>query len=258
MFVLVIVPLWLTAQANPVPYPVIGMPYEYIYANITVTDGNTSAKVNGTYPFVNIGYQNISMSYPLPDDATDVAVRVDGNAVFWSYTNQTYETVFGALPVMNWTITPAPDTFTVEVDYEHSVPMGGQGFAYFYAMGTWKDVYAKQMTAYVTADITIESIGENETLEVYAYEVLLNSTIQEWVWNPLECAMSRINNTFRVNATVQSDMFAPIKGDFVLTFKTEQTIPQFPSVFILPLFMIATLLVVIVFRKRAHYLSDLR
>jgi hypothetical protein len=195
------------------------MPYEYIYANITVTDGSAYAEVNGTYPFLNAGYQNVSMSYPLPDDATDVSVWVDENTTSWSYTDQPYATVFGDLPVINWTIDPAPNTFTVEVDYEHSVPMRGQNFTYFYAMGTWKGVYVKQMTAYVTADITMDSIGENETLEVYAYQTVFNSTTQEWVWKQSDCVVSRIDNTFHVTAVVQSDMFRPIEGDFLLTFK---------------------------------------
>jgi len=254
ILVLVVVPLLLPTQANPVPYPLIEMPYEYIYANITVADGSASAKVNGTYPFENIGYQNISMSYPLLNDATHVSVWVDGNPTFWWYTNQIYATVFGDLPVMNWTIDPAPNTFTVEVDYEHSVPMHGKNFAYFYAMGTWKEVYAKQMTAYVTADINIESIGENETLEVCAYQILFNSTTQEWIWKPTDFAMSRFGNTFHVNAIVQSNMFNPIESDFLLTFKTTETIPEFPSLLILPLFMVTTLLVVIVViaYKRKH------
>lgn len=250
ILVLVILPQVVTTHANPVPYPVIRMPYEYIYANITVADGSAYARVNGTYPFENTGYQNVSMSYPLPDDATNVSVWVDENMTFWWYTNQTYATAFGDLPIMNWTINPAPNTFNVEVDYAHSVPMLGQNFTYFYAMGTWKKVYAKQMTAYVTADITMESIGENETLEVNAYQILFNSTTQKWIWKPLDCVMSRVNNTFRVNATVQSDMFTPINGDFLITFKTEETIPELPSLSILPLLMMAALLVVIVYRRK--------
>jgi hypothetical protein len=226
------------------------MPYEYIYANITVTDGSAYAKVNGTYPFENIGYQNISMSYPLSDDATNVSVWVDGNMTFWWYTDQTYSTVFGDLPVINWTVDPAPNNFTVEVDYEHSVPMRGQNFTYFYAMGTWKEVYVKQMTAYVIADITMESVGENETLEVYACQILFDSTTQEWIWKPIDCVMSRINNTFHVSAIVQSDMFAPIEGDFLLTFKTSETIPEFPSLLILPPLMITTLLTATVYKRK--------
>jgi len=255
VLVLVFVSLLLTTQANPVPYPLIRMPYEYIYANITVTDGNAYAKVNGTYPFENIGYQNISMSYPLPDDATNVSVWVDENMAFWWYTNQTYATAFGDLPVIKWTIDPAPNNFTVEVDYEHSVPLRGQNFTYFYAMGTWKEVYAKQMTAYVTADIAMESILENETLEVHACQTLFNSTTQEWIWKPLDCVVSRINNTFQVNSTVRSDMFAPIKGDFLLTFKTEEAIPEFPSFLILQVFMLATLAVVAVWKRKQLRLS---
>jgi hypothetical protein len=226
------------------------MPYEYIYANITVTDGSAYARVNGTYPFENIGYKNISMSYPLPSDASNVSVWVDGNTTFWWYTNQTYATVFGDQPVMNWTIDPAPDNFTVEVDYEHSVPLVGQNFTYFYAMGTWKDVYAKQMTAYVTVDITLDSIGEGETLKVYAYQTLFNSTTQEWMWKPQDCSVSRIDNTFHVNATVHSDLFAPIKGDFLLTFKTEPAVPEVQSMLILPIFMLATLVLILVSRRK--------
>jgi len=69
------------ARANPVPYPVIKMPYEYIHANIAVTNGHGYARVNGTYPFENLGYQNISMSFPLPQDASDVSARVDGDNI---------------------------------------------------------------------------------------------------------------------------------------------------------------------------------
>jgi hypothetical protein len=232
------------------------MPYEYIYANITVNNGYAYARVNGTYPFENLGYQNISMSYPLPQDATDVSVQIDGNTVPWWYTNQTYSTVFGDLPVINWTIDPAPNEFTVEIDYQHSVPIIDHNFTYFYAMGTWKDIYAKQMTAYVTADINMESIDETETLETCSYEVQLNSTTQEWILRPLECTLTRINNTFHADATVQSDLFTPIKGDFLLTFKTREIVPEFLSFFVLSLFMIAALLITAIYKRRPFFFLE--
>jgi hypothetical protein len=219
---LAIVPSILTTHANPVLYPLISMPYEYIYANITVTNNDAYAKVNGTYPFVNDGYQNVSMSYPLPQNSTNVSVEVSENMPSWRYSDVNYSTVFGDLPVINWTIDPAPDKFAVEVDYEHAVPIIDKNFTYFYAMGTWKNLkgfYAKQTTAYVTVDISMESIGETETLEVHAYQILLDSTTQEWIWEPQNYTMSRINNTFRVKVTVTSAMFHPIKGDFLLTFE---------------------------------------
>lgn len=220
--ILTIVQSVLTAQANPVPHPMIGMPYEYIYANITVTDNAAYARVNGTYPFYNHGYQNVSMSYPLPQDSTNVTVGIDGNVILWKRLEASYSTVLGDLPVMNWTVDPAPSEFTVEVDYEHAVPLIGRNFTYFYAMGTWKDLtglYSKQATAYLTADINMESIGENQTLEVYAYQIVLDPGTQQWIWEPQNCIISRIGNTFQVNATVASDLFRPIKGDFLLTFR---------------------------------------
>jgi len=249
---LMAVPSIQTTLANPVPYPRIAMPKEYIYANITVSSEGAYAKVNGTYPFLNSGYNNISMSYPLPQNSTNVSVQVSGNTTPWWYSDADYSTIFGELPVINWTIDPAPHTFSVEVDYEHTVPMIGQNFTYFYAMGTWKNmgtVYAKQTTAYVTADINMEFIGETETLEVYAYQILFNSTTHEWGWKPLDCFTSRIDKKIQVNATVVSDLFSPIEGDFVLTFRTI-TVPEYPSFLILPLFIIATLLAVIAYRRK--------
>jgi hypothetical protein len=217
---LAVVPSMQTAQANPVPYPMIAMPYEYIYANITVADNGASAKVNGTYPFYNHGYPNVSMSYPLPQDSTNVTVGIDGDVAVWKCSEANYSTVLGDLPVINWTVDPAPSEFTVEVDYEHAVPMIGRNFTYFYAMGTWKHLtglYSKQATAYLTADINMESIEENQTLEVYAYQVVPGT--QQWIWEPQNCIISRIGNTFQVSATVISDLFRPIKGDFLLTFR---------------------------------------
>jgi hypothetical protein len=249
---LMAVPSIQTTLANPVPYPRIAMPKEYIYANITVSSEGAYAKVNGTYPFVNYGYNNISMSYPLPQNSTNVSVQISGNTTPWWYSDADYSTIFGELPVINWTIDPAPHTFSVEVDYEHTVPLIDQNFVYFYAMGTWKnmgEIYAKQTTAYVTADINTESIDESEIIEVYAYQILYNFTTQEWVWKPLDCSISRIDKKTQVNVEVISNPFSPIEGDFVLTFKTI-TLPGFPSFLVLQLFILSTLLVVIVLKSR--------
>ena len=95
------------------------------------------------------------------------------------------------------------------------------------------------MTAYVTADINMESISEAETLDVCAYEVLLRSTTQEWILEAAGMRCDRINNTFHADAIVQSDMFTPIKGDFLLTFKTREMVPEFPSFLVPSLFTIA-------------------
>jgi hypothetical protein len=220
------VPLMLTTQANPVPFPLISMPYEYVYANVTVSTNAAYARINGTYPFVNWGYENVSMSYPLPQDSSNVSVEADGNMSFWRYSDANYSTVFGDLPVISWTIDPAPNEFAVEVDYGHAVPVVARNFTYFYAMGTWKHLtgyYVKQTTAYVTADISVESIGENETLDVHAYQIILNSTTQERIWLPQNCTVSRSDNMFQVGVTVVSDLFSPIKGDFLLTFKKATT-----------------------------------
>jgi len=210
------------AIANPVPYPLIRMPEEYIYANITMSDENAYARVNTTYPFTENDFGTVSMSYPLPINSTDVNVRVDSNETYWWYTNQTYETVYGNIPVINWTISPAPNKFVVNVNYDHEVPKVGENFTYFYAMGTWKSlegIYNKQVTAYVTVDVNNMNVSDTETLEISVYQIGRNSTTGQWVWKLLKYGVSKNNETFRISVTVQSDSFAPITGDFLLTFK---------------------------------------
>jgi parallel beta-helix repeat protein len=213
------------AAANPVPYPLIRMPEEYIYANITVSDENAYARVNTTYPFTENDFNTVSMSYPLPVNSTNVNVRVDGNETFWWYTNQTYETVYGSIPVINWTISPAPSQFVVNVDYDHEVLKVGQNYTYFYPMGTWKSlegIYNKLTTAYVTVDVNNINVSNVETLDISAYQIGVNSTTDEWTWKPLRYSVSRTNGNFRISATVNSYLFSPILDDLVIAFKKRE------------------------------------
>lgn len=215
-------------SANPVPYPLISMPQEYIYANLTVSDENAYARVNTTYPFTENDFRTVSMSYPLPINSTNVNVKVSGNETYWWYTNQTYETVYGNMPVINWTISPAPNQFVVNVNYDHEVPKVGQNFTYFYAMGTWKSlegIYSKRLTAYVTVDVNNMNISDTETLEVSVYQIGCNSITGEWIWKLLNYGMSKNNEIFRISVTVESFPFTPILDDLVIALKKAELKP---------------------------------
>jgi hypothetical protein len=207
-------------RANPVPYPVIIMPEEYINANITVTGETGYAKVNTSYPFTNLGYPNVSMYYPLPLNSTNVGVKIDSNVTDWFYMNETYETVVGDLPVMNWTISPAPAQFVVSVDYDHPIIVEDGVYRYFYAMGTWQilsGAYEKLVSVFVTLSIHMDMLP-TETLNLNVCQVKRDFSKGEWRWDVLPYTMIRVGDTFEVGAYVSS-FLTPDLGDLVVSFE---------------------------------------
>jgi len=233
--------LVIPAEANPIPTPTLIMPEEYINVAISLIDENLLAKVDGTYPFLNLDYDTVRMDYPLPPNATNVSVKMDETLLDWTYNNKNYSTVIGDWPMINWTISLTPfQNFTIKTYYEHHVPIIDGNYTFLYAMGTGRylDTYAKETTAYV--NIRMEANYTN--LHVYT----VGFTNGTWTWNPINYTIITDNTSDIITVEVVSGPFAPLVEDLLIT-----TIPEFPSFLILPLFMIATLLAVIVY-KRNH------
>jgi hypothetical protein len=207
-------------RANPVPYPVIFMPEEYINANITVTGEEGYAEVNTSYPFYNEGYPNVSMYYPLPLNSTNVGVKIDSNVTDWFYMNETYETVFGDLPAINWTVSPAPARFVASVDYDHPIIVEDGVYGYFYAMGTWQilsGTYMKVVYVFVTLSIHMDML-RTETLNLNVSQVKRDYHTGEWRWDALPYTMIRVGDTFEIGIYVDS-IWTSNLGDLVVSFK---------------------------------------
>jgi hypothetical protein len=63
------------ARTNPIPFPTLVMPYEYIDAAILPNEsGIVCAEVDGLYPFQNVGYENVTMYYPVPPNSSEITV----------------------------------------------------------------------------------------------------------------------------------------------------------------------------------------
>jgi len=229
-------------EANPIPTPTLIMPEEYINVTLSHIDENLLAQVNGTYPFENMFYDTARMDYPVPPDATKITVKVDGTLLDWTYNNENYSTVIGDWPMINWTLSLIPfQNFTIETYYEHPVPIIDGNYTFLYAMGTGRylDVYAKETTAYVHIEM-----GLNYTnLHVYA----IGFTNETWTWNPTNYTIITGNTSDIITIEVVSEPFAPLQEDLLVT-----TIPEFPSLFILPLVITAVLLASIVYRRKKN------
>lgn len=84
-----------------------------------------------------------TMYFPLPPDATDVAVEFNGEPIPWQVSDRVYLTSFGGFewPSMSFDLTfmePAP--FSIKVEYSHSLIGGPSGKLFLYSMGTGRYV----------------------------------------------------------------------------------------------------------------------
>lgn len=91
-------------KANPIPIPAIFMPEEYINATISLVDRKLLARVDGAYPFENIGYSEVKMYYPVPPKSREVSVTMNETSLDWTFSNEIYSTVIGDWTMINWTI----------------------------------------------------------------------------------------------------------------------------------------------------------
>lgn len=232
-----------SVEANPIPFPILLMPEEYINVTISLVGENLVAKVEGIYPFSNLEYEAVEMDYPLPPNATNISVKMDEALLDWTHNNKNYSTVIGDWPMINWTISPLSlwENFTIITHYEHPIPIINGNYTFLYAMGTGRylDTYAKKTTAHI--NIHLETNYTN--LHVYT----IGFTNGTWTWNPANHTITTENTSDIITLEVVSRPFAPLVEDLLVTI-----IPEFPSLIILPLFMTITLIVAMVYRKHSR------
>ena len=210
----------LLVKANPIPIPTLIMPYEYINATISLVGGNMLAKVDGLYPFVDVNYTTVRMDYPLPPNATNIQVLMNDTTLSWTYNNKIYPTILGNWPMINWTIQIAPKPgpitgyFVIKTHYEHFIPLMGENCAFLYAMGTGRflQTYAKHTTACLRMRM------ETHYSDLHVYTVgNVNGT---WIGHPANYSIVHQNLIDIITLNVTSQIWEPLKEDFMMTFST--------------------------------------
>lgn len=183
----VIASLPAVSNANPIPTPTVILEGEDIH--ITFSQGpdadGLTVRVEGIYPFKNLGFKELDMYFPIPKEASEqkeISVSVNGVPVKWEIVGAgeiynpgqgtqefKYVTVLGELPMIKWHLkfTDANLTaeFVLNVTYVYTfkptlVSVGGTGVIvhrtiYAMATGRFYYYYSKQ----VTANVIIEFVG---------------------------------------------------------------------------------------------------
>jgi len=200
-------------KANPIPPPGISMYEEYIYVNMTASNETVYAKVHGVYYFSQNELTYLQMHYPLPQNSTNISVRVDGNETIWGYSSNAYQTIIGNFTVISITMSQAPMRFILEVFYEYSIPKFDYNYTFLYAMGSGR--YNPHLKSGTTTYISI-TINFRDFFSPNTYMTGLSNG--NWTWNKSAHTISRINETWRIETT-KTSKWEPFKDDFLLTFR---------------------------------------
>lgn len=162
--IIFVLTLPLDAVSNPIPVPSITLREEHIGVVLVKTWGGVLVRVAGIYLFTNVGYDEVTMYFPVPTnvDRSSVKVAVNGMPVKWEIVKQavvrppggkpqeiTYDTLLGRYVFLRWVIRNPGRRFTVSVEYNHPASVEGGSFKALYAMATGRFYYSKTCTAYV-------------------------------------------------------------------------------------------------------------
>lgn len=209
-------------SSNPVPVPAIRMPYEYICSSITLNDDELTANVTGTYTFVNLENENVTMLYPVPPDATVVYVKMGNDSLSWWYTTETYETFIGNFTMIEWFIEPVPCCFNVTVCYYHPLHLSSRQiflafgeYEFLYPMGTGRLLanWYEQTTAHVIIRLD-KKIVQSDKISLHTIERVDSL----WLIKPANFTLTSEEEAWYVTAIFQSEPFQPLKDDLLLTF----------------------------------------
>ena len=177
--------------SNPIPSPTIVLKHEYIKVTFSQGPGadGITVKVNGVYPFRNVGFKELDMYFPIPPEVVKAGkawVKVNGHQIKYEVVGEgkvlvpgdgikpfKYDSVIGTLPMLKWhmELNDSSD-FTVNVTYTYVLrpievevpcncsPSGKVGVLVYktiYAMATGRFyyIYSKR----VVADVTLKFVG---------------------------------------------------------------------------------------------------
>lgn len=237
--------------ANSLPtVPLITMPEEYIDYTVTTINGSLWAKIDGTYPLHVIGLSDpLQLFYPTPPGTTSISLKMDETKLSWSNFTEIYPealhfTAIGNWSMINCTIHPVPEYFTLKIHYEHPVTLinGSHTFLYDLNISPYLSEWYNKSTAYFTIRmetnytcLNVNAIATDETLTLINYTTTADTGAET------------------ANFLIVSEYAKPLLGDILVTF-TAVNAPTALEIsyllIIMPIAIIAALLAHIAYKRK--------
>jgi hypothetical protein len=245
--------------------PLIAMPEEYINYTITSINGSLWAKIDGTYPLQilfgpeqeytwdSTSYKVVSgplaLVYPTPPGTTNVSVSMDDTELSWSNYTEIYPgilhpTAIGDWSMINCTIYPIPEYFTLKIHYEHPVMLMNGSFTFLYDLN---------ISPYLSPWSTKSTAHFNIRMETNYTSLRLNTIATDEALNPINHTITRDDTAETITFQIVSEYSKPLFGDILITFTTPTTsgaVEFSYLLIILPLAVIATLIARMAYRRK--------
>lgn len=220
------------AAANPTSAYSLEMPEEYINYTICWVNGSLWAKVDGTYPLTKFGIEcedqalsgdstgftftgdTLPMAYPTPPGTTNISVKMDETELEWSnytqtFPDETHYTAIGNWAMINCTIHPILDQFTLKIHYEHPIMLinGSYTFLYDLNISPYLSPWSNKSTAHFNIRFETDYTG------LQAYTIATDGTL-----NPVEYTVTRETEAETLSLQVVSEYSQPLPGDLLISF----------------------------------------
>jgi hypothetical protein len=250
-----------SAEANPDTSKfIMAMPEEYIHYIITRVNGTLWAIIDGTYPLQILpeteGEQpclptELPMLYPTPPGTTNIYVSVNHAELDWSnYPFDMHHTAIGNWAMIYCEIFHVQEQFLLKIHYEHPVQRVNGSYLFLYDLNI--SPYLSLQSPNSTAYFTIRMDNGVSNLQAYTTE-------SDTVWNPINFTTSQEGTMQLVTLEMHSEYSKPLLGDLAIMFSDNGTETTEVTLWIvIPLFLIAALLVFIIYRHRHKSFTELR
>jgi len=224
------------AAANPTSAYSLEMPEEYIDYTISRVNGSLWAKVDGTYPLtkstIECEDQSLSASgtwftftgdtlpmlYPTPPGTTNISMKVDETELEWgnytqSFPSETHYTAIGDWTMINCTIHPVLDQFTLKIHYEHPILLINGSYTFLYDLNI--SPYLSPWSNKSTAHFNIKF--ETDITDLQARTMATDGTL-----NPVVYTVTREAEAETVSLQVVSEYIKPLPGDLLISFHEDR------------------------------------
>jgi hypothetical protein len=233
-----------SAKAN------IAMPEETVNYTITNINGSLWARIDGTYPLQTLeseAFESLPLVYPTPPCTTNITVTMDETELAWTNYTEIYPaalhyTALGYWSMINCTIHPVPEHFTLKIHYEHPIAL---------INGSYTFLYDLNISPYLSPSSTKSTAHFNIRMETNYTNLHVNTIGLDDVLNPVNYTIQKDGTAETITFQIVSEYQKSLPGDILITFATntpETLVPYLTIILIVA--VIATLMARIAYGRK--------
>ena len=213
----------LTARAaSDGSIPQLSMPMEHINYTITEINDTLWAKIDGSYPISQLnqpGCSVLPMVYPMPPNAANIHVILDGKELEWTnytqaFPGEVHKTAIGEWGMISCLLENLSDSFLLEIHYMHPLERVNGSFLFLYDLNIrdYLSMESPGSIAYFTIRFDSNITG------VHAYTALPGSVQSQW--KPAAYTTADEDAARTVKVEMHSTYNTDLPGDLIIVLSS--------------------------------------